>query len=309
MPKILALVFSVFMLYACQSASKEQQVHSDTKQLTIVCTTSMLGDAVAQMFGDAVTVDVLMGPGVDPHLYKATQGDLGRLTDADVVVYNGLHLEGKMGTVLQKLAMRKPVIAAAEALPENKLLYLNKEDNVHDPHVWFDVRLWANLCHELRDSLIKISPATLEVKREQSDDYLSQLKQLDDWARFELSKIPEEQRVLITAHDAYEYFGRAYNIEVKGLQGISTVAEYGLRDVSDLVDFISTRKIPAIFLESSVPKRSMEAVLEGCQRNGFEVKFGATLFSDAMGGTDTPEGTYIGMVKYNVTSIKNALNP
>ncbi len=309
MRKISALIFSLSILFSCQSASPESQTDSESKQLTIVCTTSMLGDAVVQMFGDAVKVDVLMGPGVDPHLYKATQGDLGRLTDADVVVYNGLHLEGKMGTVLQKLAMRKPVIPAAEALPENKLLYLNKEDNVHDPHVWFDVRLWANLCHELRDSLIKISPATLELKRQQSDNYLSELKQLDDWARFELSKIPEEQRVLITAHDAYEYFGRAYSIEVRGLQGISTVAEYGLRDVSDLVDFISTRKIPAIFLESSVPKRSMEAVLEGCQRNGFEVKFGATLFSDAMGGADTPEGTYIGMVKYNVTSIKNALNP
>jgi len=308
MRNIFGLLFILLLISSCNSSAEEQPTES-SKKLKITCTTSMLGDAVKQMFGDAVDVDVLMGPGVDPHLYKATQGDLGRLTDADVIVYNGLHLEGKMGTILENLALRKPVIAAAELLPENRLLYLSVEDDIHDPHVWFDVRLWAFLCHELRDSLISIDSTGLSSTLEQSDAYLFELRQLDDWTRMELSKIPQEQRVLITAHDAYEYFGRAYGVEVKGLQGISTVAEYGLRDVSELVQFISSRKIPAIFLESSVPKRSMEAVLEGCQRNGFEVKLGATLFSDAMGDENTPEGTYIGMVKHNVNSIKSALMP
>lgn len=279
--------------------------------LRLVATTGMIGDALHNIAPRAEVV-TLMGPGVDPHLYKATQGDLERLLTADMVVYNGLHLEGKMAEVLAKLGRWKPTYALGEhpAL-EPQLLYPENSQGQHDPHIWFDVRLWRNaVAHTgeavaLRDSLI--GGRNSAAIRQATAQYCAQLDSLDQWVRATLAQIPPERRILVTAHDAFGYFGHAYQIEVRGLQGISTVAEAGLRNVNDLVDLLVTRRIPALFVESSVSPQAIAAVVAGCRARGHDVRIGGTLYSDAMGNAGTPAGNYIGMVTANVRVIAGAL--
>lgn len=279
--------------------------HSQAVQ--IVTTTGMIADAVRNIVGADAAVTALMGPGVDPHLYKATQGDLEKLSDADIIVYNGLHLEGKMGDVLERLAGSRPVIAVAELLPQQDLMQADDFADSFDPHIWFDVALWRAALGHLADSLQRILPAHAADSRSNAEGYLAALDSLDAETRSAIASITEEQRLLITAHDAFGYFGRAYGIEVRGLQGISTVSEFGLRDRADLVKLISQRQIKAIFVESSVSPRAIEAVVEGCRQHGHAVLIGGELYSDAMGAAGTPEGNYIGMVRANVTAIVNAL--
>jgi manganese/zinc/iron transport system substrate-binding protein len=279
--------------------------HEDT--LTIVCTTGMLGDAVRNIVPDSFTVHTLMGPGVDPHLYKAAQGDLQWLNRADLIFYNGLHLEGKMGEVLEKVARQKKVVAVGETLDTSLLINSTDYPGTFDPHIWFDVALWSTSVEAIAEELATFDPDRAAEYRSRAATYVTSLQALDQEVQQEIQKIPSSGRVLITAHDAFEYFGKAYDIEVRGLQGISTVSEYGLRDVTDLVSFIVNRGVKAIFVESSVPTKSLEAVVEGCRKEGHEVKIGGTLFSDAMGADGTPEGTYPGMVRYNLETIVSAL--
>lgn len=306
MNRIILLSISIFiaLLPACQPPESA----GEGGKLRIVCTTGMIADAVKNVAGDLAEVESLMGPGVDPHLYKASQGDLAKLGGANMIFYNGLHLEGKMGEVLEKVGRRKPVVAVAEALDKSQLLELEGFSGAYDPHVWFDVKMWSEVVAFIGEKLAGQDPEHAETYRQRAAAYRDELIRTDEWVRSELGKIPAEQRVLITAHDAFAYFGRAYGVEVRGLQGISTVSEYGLRDVSDLVEFISTRRIPAIFVESSVPAKSLEAVAEGCRKRGHEVAIGGTLYSDAMGAAGTPEGAYTGMVQANVRTIVHALN-
>lgn len=293
----------VFVIAACSSKpeTQEQQV------LKIVTTTGMIQDAVKNVTGEHAQVEALMGPGVDPHLYKATQGDLKKLTEADVVFYNGLHLEGKMGEVLEKLSRTKPVLAVAASLPDSILLEVEGFEGITDPHIWFDVKLWREAVKTIHTYMVEIDSVNKPFYDSAAHAYTMQLDSLHKAIRVQLLTIPEEQRVLITAHDAFGYFGRAYNIQVRGLQGISTVAEFGLRDVTELVDFIIERKIKAIFVESSISPKSIEAVEEGCRKKNWQVKIGGNLYSDAMGEAGTPEGTYIGMVNANVKTIVEAL--
>ncbi|MDH5476049.1 MAG: zinc ABC transporter substrate-binding protein [Cyclobacteriaceae bacterium] len=293
----------ILILSSCNSSKKE----TSSSLPTIVTTTGMLADAVKNIVGDSAQVTALMGPGVDPHLYKASQGDLTLLTDADVVIYNGLHLEGKMGEVLKKLGKLKPVIAGGEGIPIEKRKNSSQYKNVYDPHVWFDVSLWQIVVKYISNELQLLHPANAKYYNNNTTTFLVQLDSLHQKTKASISSIPEQQKVLITAHDAFEYFGSAYNIEVKGLQGISTVSEFGLRDITDLVHFIVERKINAVFVETSVSKKAINAVVEGCHRKGFEVVIGGSLYSDAMGESNTPEGTYIGMVNKNVTTITQAL--
>jgi manganese/zinc/iron transport system substrate-binding protein len=267
----------------------------------------MLGDAVKEIMGDQAEVNYLMGPGVDPHLYKATQGDLKLLTNADVIIYNGLHLEGKMGEVFEKLEDRKQILIAADGLSKNELLNSSGFQGAYDPHLWFDVALWSKVCQYLGERLSTIEGVDQEAVLARTKDYTDSLIALDEWVKQEISSINDRQRVLITAHDAFGYFGRAYNVEVRGLQGISTLSEYGLKDVSDLVNFIVDRNIKAVFVESSVSDRSLKAVVEGCKQKGHQVKIGGTLYSDAMGEANGPEGNYIGMVRYNIQTIVEGL--
>jgi manganese/zinc/iron transport system substrate-binding protein len=298
---ILALFLSILFTF-CKSPSTE----NDGK-LKIVTTTGMIYDAVVHVAGDKANVVALMGPGVDPHLYKATQGDLKKLTSADIIFYNGLHLEGKLGEVLEKLSRTKTVIAISADIPDSLLREVPGFQGTHDPHIWFDVSLWKEAVKKIRDALIDYDDSSTIVFSDSAEKYLAQLDSLHLAVRTRVLEIPKEQRVMITAHDAFGYFGDAYSIEVRGLQGISTVSEFGLRDVTNLVDYIIERKIKAIFVETSVSERSIKAVVQGCQQKGWQVKIGGSLYSDAMGTAGTKEGTYIGMVDANVTTIINAL--
>ncbi len=285
----------------------QQNPSKDDGSLKIVCTTGMIGDAVKNIIGNDAEIITLMGPGVDPHLYKATQGDLKHLLNADVIIYNGLHLEGKMGEIFEKLSNRKHIIVASGGLEEKQLINNTDFQGAHDPHIWFDVSLWSEAVNYMAGKLIELDSSNSKIWKENKEHYILSLQQLDKEVKINIESIPKNNRVLITAHDAFGYFGKAYNIEVKGLQGISTASEYGLKDVSDLVAFIVSRKIKAVFVESSVSDRSLNAVVQGCKSSGHEVKIGGTLFSDAMGESNTLEGTYIGMVKHNVDLIVNGL--
>jgi manganese/zinc/iron transport system substrate-binding protein len=260
--------------------------------------------------GRHVSVEALMGPGVDPHLYKATPGDRRALNGADVVFFSGLHLEGRLATILEKLAERKPVYAVTGGLLEDhaeELLRLSGTESTYDPHVWFDVSLWARCVDYAAEKLATAHPARAEDYRRNAQAYRARLDDLHQRCKDALSAIPKEQRVLVTAHDAFGYFGRAYDVEVRGLQGISTLDEADLRAVNNLVDLLARRKIKSVFVESSVPPRNVEALVESCEARGHEVVVGGELFSDAMGPPGTPEGTYVGMVEHNLTTIVHAL--
>ncbi|MFC4766613.1 metal ABC transporter solute-binding protein, Zn/Mn family [Effusibacillus consociatus] len=276
-------------------------------KIKVTTTIGMITDIVKNVGGDHVEVTGLMGPGVDPHLYKASQGDIAKLKEADIIFYNGLNLEGKMADIFVKLSREKPAIAVTEYIPETQLQEPPDFGGHFDPHVWFDVKMWMKAVERVRDGLIEAAPQHKADFEKNTQQYLKQLEELDAYAKTQLAQIPKERRVLVTAHDAFNYFGRAYDLEVKGLQGISTDSEYGLKDVQNLVDLLVQRKIKAVFVESSVPKRAIEAVVEGAKAKNHQVTIGGELFSDAMGDPGTKEGTYIGMVRHNVDTIVSAL--
>lgn len=278
------------------------------RKLRIVATTGMIADLARHIGGDSVEVLALMGPGVDPHLYKATQGDLARLRSADVVLYNGLHLEGKMGEVLEKLEQIKTVVPVSRGIEAGRLIDHPEYEGAYDPHIWFDVQLWAEALDEVLATLIEAQPGNRSHFARNAGAYRQELAELHRWVRQEVQKIPPGRRILITAHDAFSYFGRAYDMEVRGLQGISTVSEFGLKDRVNLIDFIVERGIKAVFVETSVSQKNIQAIVEGCRQKGHEVRIGGSLYSDAMGEPGGPAGEYTGMVRSNVNTIVNALN-
>jgi manganese/zinc/iron transport system substrate-binding protein len=270
------------------------------KKFTIVCTTGIINDAVHQIFGDMATVESIMGTGVDPHLYKASHGDINKLSNADIVIHNGLHLEGKMSDLLHKLSETKNVFAMSDGADVKNFRKLDASGTLYDPHIWFDVPLWRQCVGHIGRQIIDKLPKGKDQAEIKLLKYLSDLDSLDHWVRNEMIRIPPEKRVLITSHDAFEYFGKAYGIKVKGLQGISTLSEFGLRDVTELVDFVIENNVKTLFIETSVSPRSIESVINGCHSKNFEVKIGGSLFSDALGSEGTTEGTYVGMIKHNV---------
>jgi manganese/zinc/iron transport system substrate-binding protein len=298
-------VASLLILATVVGCSSPGGGSTGSGKLKVTATIGMIGDVVQNIGGQHVDVTVLMGPGVDPHLYKASAGDIAKMQNAQILFYNGLHLEAKLGDILGKMASSKPTIAVADGIPHE--LVHSDEAGAYDPHVWFDVTLWMKAASMVRDSLIKADPAHKSDYEQNAASYLKRMEELDQYAKTQLATIPKEQRVMVTAHDAFNYFGRAYNIEVKGLQGINTQAEYGLKDVQNLVNLLVDRKVKAVFVESSVPKRSIEAVIEGAKAKGQPVVIGGELFSDAMGEAGKPEGTYLGMVRHNVDTIVQAL--
>ena len=300
--KYIYIIIVVTIFNSCQR-NTEQGISKPH----IVTTIGMLADATINIVGDSAMVEALMGPGVDPHLYKATQGDLKLLTEADIVIYNGLHLEGKMGEVLEKLGHTKPVIAATESISKIQRKQSMAYSDAYDPHVWFDVSLWKIASKNISNQLQQLHPKNSTYYQLNTERYLLQLDSLHEAIKVAIGTIPESQRILITAHDAFEYFGTAYSMQVRGLQGISTVSDFGLKDITDLVKYIVSNKIKAVFIETSVSQKAIKAVVEGCRKQGFEVVIGGSLYSDAMGASGTPEGTYIGMVNSNVQTIVNAL--
>ncbi len=277
------------------------------RPINAVTTIGMIGDIVQNVGGERVNVIGLMGPGVDPHQYKASEGDVIRLGEADIVFYNGLHLEAAMSRVFERMGDRIKTVAVTGYLDRDRLLTPDQFEGNYDPHVWFDVTLWMKATERVRDALIEIDPTHAGPYQANADRYLQQLAELHDYVGTQAAKLPADKRVIITAHDAFNYFSRAYGFEVRGLQGISTAAEAGTADVQGLAKFIVERQIPAIFIESSVPVRNVEAVQEAVRAQGWDVQIGGELFSDAMGTPGTPEGTYIGMVKHNIDTIVEAL--
>jgi manganese/zinc/iron transport system substrate-binding protein len=299
------LLLLVLPFGGCGGADRSER--ADGEALRVVSTIGMITDLVERIGGDRVSVQGLMGPGVDPHLYRAGARDLRALTSADLVLYNGLFLEAALGEVLEEMGDRVPTRAVTADIPRDRLLAPPEFEGAFDPHVWSDVSLWRVAARTIRDALVEVDPEGEEDYRERHRALDEELETLDRWVREAVDRIPEHLRVLVTAHDAFNYFGRAYDVEVRGLQGLSTVTEAGAADVQDLAAFILERGIPALFVESSIPTRTVEAVRRAVLARGGAVEIGGTLYSDAMGSEGTPEGTYVGMVRHNVTTIVEAL--
>jgi manganese/zinc/iron transport system substrate-binding protein len=272
-----------------------------------VATVGMVKDLVTNIAREKARVDSLMGAGVDPHLYKPTRDDVARLIRADIVFYNGLYLEGKMVDVLEKIGQRKPVHAAAGDLDPAYLLHPQGQQAHPDPHVWMDVSAWAKAARAVEESLSRFDPPNAEFYRSNAAGYIQQLEELDSYGKRVMATIPEEKRILISSHDAFNYFGRSYQIQVMGVQGLSTESEAGLRRINELVGLIAEREIRAVFVESSVPRKSIEALIAGVHARGGELQIGGELFTDAMGEAGTYEGTYIGMMDHNLTTVARAL--
>lgn len=280
---------------------------TDGARPKIVTTVGMVTDIVRQVVGDSAHVLGLLREGVDPHLYHPTREDVKRLTEADVIIYGGLLLEGRMEESLKKLKSSKTVLAVSESLAPGVLRKPPEFDGHFDPHVWMDVQLWSQCVAAVASTMTKVDATHAEEFQQRAESYRKQLEALDAYVRKVITSIPQEQRVLVTAHDAFGYFARAYGMEVKSVQGISTESEAGVADINLLVDFLVERKIAAIFVESSVSDKGLRAIIEGAAQRGWKVRVGGELFSDAMGASGTYEGTYIGMIDHNATTIAREL--
>ncbi len=303
MKRIITLLV-VAILVSCNSKVKKEE----NKKLNVVTTTTMITDLVKNIGGDKLEVQGLMGAGVDPHLYKASEGDVSKLFNADIIVYNGLHLEGKFEDIFEKMRQQnKKIIVVADAVEKSTLISSESFVGNFDPHIWFDTQNWVKITKHVTDKLVEFDPKNAETYKENSKKYLEKLGKLNTELTSKINELPEEKRILVTAHDAFNYFGRQHKFQVVGLQGLSTVAEAGVQDVQRLSAFIIDNNIKAIFVESSVPKRNVEALQEAVKSKGHEVVIGGELFSDALGNPSTEEGTYIGMYRANVKTIVDAL--
>lgn len=299
MVKWLSLL-AIFSLVLCLPALAQ-------KQIKVVTTTNIIADSARNIAGNRMVIESLMGEGVDPHLYKASPGDIRRLSSADLILFNGLHLEGKMADILHNLGSRKKTVEVTRDIPREQLRAPAEFQGFFDPHVWFDVRLWSIACRTIREALIETDPAGKEVFEANFAKYFGELEKLDTWTRERIQTIPPSTRILVTAHDAFGYFGKTYGLTVRGIQGLSTDSEASLRDINLLVDLLVDKKVPAVFVESSVPAKMIEALAEGARGRGQQVRVGGELFSDSLGKYGSPEGTYIGMVKHNVDTIVKGL--
>ena len=297
------LIFSIIsVFFGCKNDKK------DNGKLNIVTTTTMITDLAKNIGGDYVNVQGLMGSGVDPHLYKASEGDVSKLVNADIIFYNGLHLEGKLVEVFEKMEKsNKTPIALAEEIDKSTLIGSDYFASNYDPHVWFNIEYFKLFANKVTKVLSEKDPENATNYIENEKIFLSKLDALQEQIKATIETLPQEKRILVTAHDAFNYFGKNYGFEVVGLQGLSTATEAGVQDVQKLAAFIIEKNVKAIFVESSVPKRTIEALQAAVKSKGHEVTIGGTLYSDALGNAGTNEGTYIGMFEYNVNTIVNAL--
>ncbi|MBN1874311.1 MAG: zinc ABC transporter substrate-binding protein [Anaerolineae bacterium] len=293
------------LISGCASSSEKGDITS--RKINVVTTIGMITDIVENVGGERIEVIGLMGAGIDPHLYKASEGDVSKMSNADIIFYNGLHLEAQMGEVFEQMGRQIKTVPVSENIDQSLLLASEDYEDAPDPHIWFNVEFWMQAVEVVRDTLSEMDPDSKKLYETNANAYLKQLEELHDYVQAQVQRVPKEQRVLITAHDAFRYFGVAYGFEVRGLQGISTESEAGTGDVQTLVGFIVERKINAIFVESSVPQRNIEAVQAAAEDKGQTVNIGGELFSDAMGDPGTEEGTYIGMVRHNIDTIVSAL--
>ncbi len=301
----LATVFALAVLVMFSGCQKEES-HSDDDRPFVVTTTNLIRDVVERIGGDDVRVISLMGPGVDPHVYRATPRDFRRMEQADIILYNGLFLEGRLSEILDRQGDNSRAVTGS--IPNDRLISATDFGGLYDPHVWFDAELWTYVAEDVRDALSKLLPDKETEFTRRAEEFTKELLELHDYAIHRVQGIPEERRILITAHDAFRYFGHAYDIEVRGLQGLSTASEYGIQDVTRMVSLIIERNIPAIFIETGVSTRAIDSVISGVRNRGYEVRLGGSLFSDSMGPLGTPEGTYAGMFRHNVETIVQALS-
>ena len=279
-----------------------------SNKLNVVTTTTMITDLVKNIGRDKLVVNGLMGAGVDPHLYKASEGDVSKLFNADVVIYNGLHLEGKLEEVFEKMQhQNKKTIVVSDVTNKKNLIESELFASNFDPHIWFDLNIWTKITSYVTEKLAEIDGKNADFYQQNAKEYLQKLETLNKEVEIKINELPIEKRILVTAHDAFNYFGRLHQFNVLGLQGLSTATEAGVQDVQKLAKFIIKNKVKAIFIESSVPKRTIEALQEAVKSKGQEVIIGGTLYSDALGNAGTEEGTYVGMYKANVDTIVNAL--
>lgn len=308
-PSKLLAIFFILILFCVFCNPQDGSTTKDLSQrkIKVVTTTGMIADAVQNIGGERIEVIALMGPGVDPHLYKASEGDVNRMSNADIIFYNGLHLEGKMTEIFERLRNRKTTVAIGETIQKQDLLAPPEFEGNYDPHIWFDVSLWLKAISAIAATLTEMDSTHRLIYADNFNQYGNELTDLHHYVLERASQVLQDKRVLVTAHDAFNYFGRAYAFEVRGLQGISTATEAGTADIQNLAEFIVARRIPAIFVESSVPPRSIEALQAAVESRKFDIRIGGNLFSDAMGDAETSQGNYVGMVRHNIDTIVDAL--
>lgn len=305
MKKLLVLIFlPALLLIGCNNEEAEA---GEDQKVEAVATIAQIADIVENVGGDHVEVKNLMGPGTDPHLYKPVSSDIDAMEKADIIFYNGHHLEGQMNEIFEKMNNQKPTYAVAESVPEDLLAADPENTEVHDPHVWFDIELWQYAVDRVTEGLIEADPDNEEEYQNNAEAYKKELDVLHTYAKDKIAEIPKKSRVLVTAHDAFQYFGKAYGMDVLGLQGLSTESEYGLNDIERIIQTLIERDVKAVFVESSVSDKSINAVIEGAAEEGHEVEIGGELYSDAMGAADTEEGTYTGMFRHNIDTIVDSL--
>ncbi len=298
-------IYAIALLLVVSCKQKEK---SKNGKLQVVTTTTMITDLVKNIGGDKLEVKGLMGAGVDPHLYKASEGDVGKLFNADVIIYNGIHLEGKLEEVFEKMRhQNKETIAVSDAIEKSTLIESAFFASNYDPHIWFDISNWKIITKFLVKKLSALDVKNAGFYQENANAYLKKLATLKEEITATINPLPIEKRILVTAHDAFNYFGKAFQFNVVGLQGLSTATEAGVKDVQKMASFIIENKVKSIFVETSVPKRTVEALQEAVKSKGHEITIGGTLYSDALGDTGTVEGTYIGMYKHNVKTIVDSL--
>ena len=295
-------------LASCAKNDSTVTLEGPASPYTVAATVGMIADIVSLVAGDNAEVSGIIGEGVDPHLYKPTSTDVKTMQSANMVFYNGLMLEGKMGDILVRLARSgKPVYAVTEEILNDSDYILTDEEDHQDPHVWMDVQGWIKAVNVVAAALSEYDAANASEYRENASTYIAELEALDAYAKEKIASIPESQRVLVTAHDAFGYMAQAYGLKVLGIQGLSTESEAGVKDIESLVSYLVENNIPAVFVETSVSDKNIKALIEGAGAKGHDVVIGGELFSDAMGEAGTYEGTYFGMIDHNVTTITRAL--
>lgn len=301
----LLFISLIVVLAACGSDEKDASSPLNGGKINVVTTISQIGEPLAAIGGDRVNVESLMGPSVDPHLYHATQSDIKKIDRADIIFYNGLNLEANLVEIFKKISQSKPVLAVGDTVPAD--LLLKDEGGAVDPHIWFDLDLWEKALEAAVEELKNYSPEDADYFEENKQKYFAEIAKVKQETK-KLADIPKDKRILVTAHDAFGYFGRMHDIKVVGLQGLSTDAEIGVSDINETINIIKEHRVPAIFIESSINDSSIKAVIEGAKNEGIDVKLGGELFSDAMGEPGTEEGTYLGMYRHNVDTIYKALS-
>jgi manganese/zinc/iron transport system substrate-binding protein len=302
-----SLILSICIGIVLIGCRLDEGTSSEIGPIHIVTTTGIIEDVVTEIVGDSADVSAIMGPGTDPHIYKPAPSDIELLEEADVIIANGLHLEGKMAEMLEKYSKEKPVLIVADGISEEDIIKSADFDDAHDPHIWFDTRIWMDGMRYITSELGKIDTNASEYYMENFTVYEERIAEMDEWIFEEISSLDSTSRTLITSHDAFSYFGRRYKIEVKGIQGISTLSEVGLKDVAEMVDFVIENEINSIFVETSTSDKTAQSIVDGAKDKGYELKLNGPLYSDALGEPDSEGGTYIGMIKENVRIIVEGL--